>query len=101
MLKQHRAAREAIEAESPDRLVVFGGDCSVNLVPFTYLNERYDGDVAILWVVSHPDIMPPHNLSAPTPWSSATCWGRATRICPASCVANLIRPALPMPGRTT
>src|SRR5690606_26714626 len=33
------------------------GDCLVSLAPFSYLNEKYDGDLAVLWVDTHPDIM--------------------------------------------
>lgn len=38
---------------------MIGGDCLVDLAPFAYLNERYDGDLAVLWVDAHPDIMTP------------------------------------------
>ncbi|WP_349295428.1 arginase family protein (plasmid) [Thioclava sp. 'Guangxiensis'] len=59
VLAQARSARALIDAHAPDRLVVFGGDCGVDLAPFAYLNEKYEGDLAILWVDSHPDIMTP------------------------------------------
>ncbi|MDR2331212.1 MAG: arginase family protein [Comamonas sp.] len=59
LLKQLKAARNIIDRHQPDRLVVLGGDCLVDLAPFTYLNERYDGDLAVLWVDTHPDIMTP------------------------------------------
>lgn len=35
--------------------MVLGGDCLVDLAPFAYLNERYDGELAVLWVDTHPD----------------------------------------------
>jgi len=56
VLRQNRAAREIVQRRSPERIVTFGGDCSVSLVPFTYLAERYDGDVAVLWIDSHTDL---------------------------------------------
>ncbi len=59
LLEQLRQARALIDKHQPDRLVVFGGDCLVDLAPFAYLNERYDGDLAVLWVDTHPDIMTP------------------------------------------
>jgi arginase len=49
-------ARQLIEKHNPDRLVVLGGDCGVDLAPFAYLSERYD-DLAVLWLDTHPDIM--------------------------------------------
>lgn len=59
LLEQQRQARRLIDKHRPDRLAVFGGDCLVDLAPFAYLNERYDGELAVLWVDSHPDIMTP------------------------------------------
>lgn len=62
LLAQLRHARRLIDKHQPDRLVVLGGDCLVDLAPFAYLNERYDGDVAVLWVDAHPDIMTPRQF---------------------------------------
>lgn len=59
ILSQAASARSLIEKHSPDRVVVLGGDCAVDLVPFSYLNERYGGELAVLWVDAHPDVMTP------------------------------------------
>lgn len=59
LLRQLKAARSIIDRHQPDRLVVLGGDCLVDLAPFAYLNERYGGDLAVLWVDAHPDILTP------------------------------------------
>ncbi|RMO77663.1 Arginase/agmatinase/formiminoglutamase [Pseudomonas syringae pv. primulae] len=59
LLEQLQHARQLIDRHQPDRLVVLGGDCLVDLAPFAYLNERYDGDLAVLWVDAHPDVMTP------------------------------------------
>lgn len=59
LLAQWGQARQIIDRHRPDRLVVLGGDCLVDLAPFAYLNERYGGDLAVLWVDAHPDIMTP------------------------------------------
>jgi len=56
ILRQHEDARQRIEKHRPDRIVVFGGDCGVDLVPFAYLNERYGGDLAVLWIDAHSDL---------------------------------------------
>jgi arginase len=67
LLKQLQAATAILRRRRPDRVVVFGGDCSVDLAPFAYLNERYAGDVAVLWVDAHPDLATPKqfpNLNA-------------------------------------
>jgi arginase len=56
ILKQNRAARDIIRKADPDRIVTFGGDCSVSLAPFSYLASKYAGDVAVLWIDSHVDL---------------------------------------------
>lgn len=62
LLEQLEHARQLIDRHQPDRLVVLGGDCLVDLAPFAYLNERYDGDLAVLWVDAHPDVMTPRDF---------------------------------------
>jgi arginase len=59
VLEQARAARRILERRRPKRIVIFGGDCSVDFAPFAYLNERYDGDLALLWVDAHSDVSTP------------------------------------------
>lgn len=56
ILKQNEAALDIIRQSAPDRIVTFGGDCSVSLAPFSYLASRYVGDVAVLWVDAHFDL---------------------------------------------
>lgn len=59
ILRQDQAAMRIIQEVGPDRIVTFGGDCSVSLAPFSYLASRYAGDVAILWIDSHTDFAGP------------------------------------------
>jgi len=56
ILAQNEAALSIIRTAQPDRIVTFGGDCSVSLAPFSYLASRYAGDVAVLWVDAHFDL---------------------------------------------
>lgn len=56
VVSQFRDARNRIDRHQPDRIVVLGGDCGVDLAPFAYLNERYGGDLAVLWVDAHSDL---------------------------------------------
>lgn len=55
LLRQTRAARDLLEFHDPDRIVTFGGDCSVSLAPFSFLAEKYKGDIAALWIDAHTD----------------------------------------------
>ncbi|MCJ2182512.1 arginase family protein [Novosphingobium sp. 1949] len=63
VLRQFREAQAAIARHAPEAIVTLGGDCLVDLAPMAYLNERYEGDLAILWVDAHPDIMGPEQYS--------------------------------------
>jgi arginase len=56
LLRQLKEARALIDAEQPDKIAVFGGDCLVEQAPFSYLNEKYNGELGVLWIDSHPDV---------------------------------------------
>ena len=62
ILRQIRAARNAIDTYRPDRVITFGGDCLVSQAPFSYLNERYDSNIGIIWIDAHPDITTPKDF---------------------------------------
>jgi arginase len=62
LLAQLDSAKQCIARHNPERIVVLGGDCLVDLAPFAYLNERYDGKLAVLWIDAHPDIMTPRDF---------------------------------------
>lgn len=56
ILKQTNAAMDLLRQHEPDRIVTLGGECSVSVVPFTYLAAKYADDVAIVWIDAHPDL---------------------------------------------
>lgn len=56
IIKQSKDALDLIRKENPDRIVTLGGECSVSVVPFTYLLEKYPDDVAVVWIDAHPDL---------------------------------------------
>ncbi|WP_223251471.1 arginase family protein [Bacillus sp. MZGC1] len=56
IIKQTSLALNILHERNPDRVVVLGGDCSVELAPFAYLTEKYKEELAILWIDAHPDI---------------------------------------------
>jgi arginase len=63
LIRQARAAREAIEKHRPDRIVTLGGDCLIDLAPMAYLNTRYGGHLGVLWVDAHPDVLTPKDFA--------------------------------------
>lgn len=56
ILKQSKVALDLLNENNPERIVTLGGECSVSVVPFTYLMSKYSGDVAIVWIDAHPDL---------------------------------------------
>lgn len=62
LLKQTQAALGMLNAISPDKIVTLGGECSVSVVPFTYLANKYKNDVAMIWIDAHPDITLPGDI---------------------------------------
>lgn len=62
IIKQTKAALDILRVQNPDRIVTLGGECSVSVVPFTYLADKYNGDVAMVWIDAHPDITLPGDI---------------------------------------
>lgn len=62
LVEQTKAALEILKAENPDKIVTLGGECSVSVVPFTYLADKYADDVAMIWIDAHPDITLPSDV---------------------------------------
>lgn len=61
ILKQTQAALDILNENKPERIITLGGECSVSVVPFTYLAANYPDDVAIVWIDAHPDICLPYD----------------------------------------
>ena len=62
IVKQTKAALDLLRISDPDKIVTLGGECSVSVVPFTYLAEKYKDDVAMIWIDAHPDITLPGDM---------------------------------------
>lgn len=60
--QQTRAALDILDIEKPDRIVTLGGECSVSVVPFTWLASKYPDNVAVIWIDAHPDITLPGDV---------------------------------------
>lgn len=59
---QTRAALDMLRVSKPDKIITLGGECSVSVVPFTYLAEKYGQDVAMIWIDAHPDLTLPGDV---------------------------------------
>ncbi|MGL4310569.1 MAG: arginase family protein [Paracoccaceae bacterium] len=91
VLAQADAAMAILRENQPARVVVLGGDCGVDLAPFAYLNDRYGGDLAVLWVDAHPDIM----TADETPNAHAMVLGQLLGEGDAEFIARVPRPLKP------
>lgn len=56
LIAQLEAAQYILKAHKPDRIVMFGGDCLVEQAPVAYLNERYGGELGLIWIDAHTDL---------------------------------------------
>ena len=59
ILQQLSQAREIIQQHDPARLFVIGGDCSIDITPISFLNQKYNGDLAVVWIDAHTDLNTP------------------------------------------
>lgn len=69
-----RVASAELQRRAPDRITMIGGTCAVELAPVSYLNHRYAGDLAVLWLDAHAD------LNTPSSSPSAHAHGMALRL---------------------
>jgi arginase len=56
-----RETLSRIRAAAPDVIVTIGGTCGVEAAPIAYLNERCDGDLAVVWLDAHGDLNTPQS----------------------------------------
>jgi len=62
--EQLKELRNVIENEHPDSLKIIGGDCGLEIIPVSYLNKKYEGNLGIIWFDAHADINAPCESSS-------------------------------------
>ncbi len=50
---------DELRRRAPERVRVAGGTCGVELAPIAYLNERYNGELTVVWLDAHADLNTP------------------------------------------
>lgn len=55
-----RTIRDLRERD-PSRILMVGGTCGAEVAPVGYLNEKYDGDLAVIWLDAHGDLNTPES----------------------------------------
>ncbi|MEL6454714.1 MAG: arginase family protein [Cyanobacteria bacterium J06623_5] len=57
-------ANRRLRTINPHRIFTIGGDCGVEIAPVSFLNQRYNNNLAIVWLDAHSDLNTP--LSSPS-----------------------------------
>jgi arginase len=52
-------ALSSLREQSPSRIFLIGGTCGTEAAPLAYLNERWDGQLAVVWFDAHADLNTP------------------------------------------
>jgi arginase len=78
---------------APDRLFHVGGTCGTELAPIACMNDRYAGDLAVVWLDAHADLNTP--ASSPSGRFHGMVLRTLTGSGPAELVSLLARPLLP------
>lgn len=61
LMGQTKETLAVLAEKGPDKVITFGGDCSISQAPFAYLSEKYGEKLGILWLDAHPDIARPEH----------------------------------------
>lgn len=51
--------RQLVDSRSPEKMSTIGGDCGIEVVPVSYLNQRYDNELIVAWFDGHTDLNSP------------------------------------------
>jgi len=57
--RQMKTAKDLLLRQNPDRIFSVGGGCDADVPVISYLNEKYRGNLTILWLDAHGDLNAP------------------------------------------
>lgn len=57
--RQTKAALEILRTYRPERVFTIGGGSDADVAPLAYLNQRYEGDLTVVWMGAHGGAMAP------------------------------------------
>lgn len=66
VLEQAISFKSVVEKTKPARMTTIGGDCGIEIIPISYLNKIYDGNLGIVWIDAHPDLNTPESSPSKT-----------------------------------
>jgi arginase len=56
-----RSTLDKLRKEAQEEIFMVGGTCGVEVAPIGYLNEKYAGDLAVIWFDAHADLNTPNS----------------------------------------
>ena len=59
IVAQLRQFSSSLKLRSPLAIFTVGGTCGMEVIPVSYLNQAYDGDLAVIWFDAHGDLNTP------------------------------------------
>lgn len=59
LLRMMERANNILTQANPAQTFMIGGTCACEIVPVSYLNQKYDGDMAVFWFDAHGDLNTP------------------------------------------
>ena len=59
IVSQLKNCRNKVLKNKPDKIFTLGGGCGVEVSPISYLNKKYNGDLAVIWIDAHADLNNP------------------------------------------
>lgn len=64
--EQTNSFKKAVTDLHPETISTIGGDCGIELIPISYLNQLYNGNICVLWVDAHADLNTPESSPSKT-----------------------------------
>ncbi|SEI39113.1 arginase [Dyadobacter koreensis] len=61
LLTQLQNAKNLLEQNQPEKLVLIAGDCAAEVAPVDYLNKLYGEQLTIVWLDAHGDLNTPES----------------------------------------
>jgi arginase len=61
ILEQTIHFKQSVAESKPKKITTIGGDCAIEIIPISYLNKLYQGDICIVYIDAHADINTPES----------------------------------------
>lgn len=66
ILEQSIFFKEIVRVRKPSKISTLGGDCGIEIVPISYLNQLYKEDICVIWIDAHADLNTPDSSPSKT-----------------------------------